>query len=172
VTLCSSSTHPILISHTRASFPAAPVSFSSAARSASSSTTPFHPISGPIRYCYSIPTLSRCLCTPCPSMFAGPSPGTQARHHGRRHLSSPAMLRHCSSSTSPTIVISNSCRPCSTYPSPPKTSPPARTRQADPPAAVGESQGHICEYLSCSKGPGAKTRGPLCKLPCYFIWAK
>jgi hypothetical protein len=64
-------------------------------------------------------------------MFAGPSPGTRARRHGRRHPSSPAMLRHCPSSTSPTIVISNSCRPCSTYPSPPKTSPPARTPRTD-----------------------------------------
>jgi hypothetical protein len=94
-------------------------------RTAPPSITPFCPISSPIRYCYSIPTLSRCLYAPCPPMFAGPSPGTRARHHGRHHSSSPAMLRHCSLSTSPTIMISESWR-CRIGPVLPRPNPRRR----------------------------------------------
>jgi hypothetical protein len=69
-------------------------------------------------------------------MFADPSPGPRARRHGRRHPSSPAMLRRCSSSTSPTIVTSSSCRPRSTCSSLAKPSPPVRTGRTDAQAAV------------------------------------
>jgi hypothetical protein len=121
------------------------------------STTPFRPLFDQIRYCDCIPTSPRCLCAPYWFTFTGPSPGTCAHRHGHRHLSSPAMLRHCSLSTSPTIVISSSCRPCSTYPFPPKTSPPARTPRTDPPAAVESCQGLICNFFPDSKGLCAST---------------
>jgi hypothetical protein len=141
-------------------------------RSTSPLTTTSRPVSDQIGYGKHIPTLPRSSCTPPPSLFAGPSPGTCVRRHGRRHLSSPAMLHPLSWCTSPTPRHSRSRGSCWTGSSSPKPSPPARTRRADPPATVEESQGHICEYFSCSKGPCAKTRGPLCKLPCYFMWAK
>jgi hypothetical protein len=84
----------------------------------------------------SIPALSRSLCVPCSSLFTGPSPGTLPRRHGRRHPSSPAMLRHLSWCTSPTREHSRSCRSCRTSFSPAKPSSPARTRRSEATAVV------------------------------------
>jgi hypothetical protein len=126
-------------------------------RAAPLSITPFYLVSDQIRYGKSIPALPQSSCAPSPSLFAGPSPGTCVCRHGRRHPSTPTMLRRCSSSTSPTPSLSRSWRSYRTSSSPAKPSPPARIRQADPPAAVGENQGHICEYFFYSKGPCAKT---------------
>jgi hypothetical protein len=131
-------------------------------KSTSPSTTTFRPASDQIGYGKSIPALLRSSCAPPPSLFVGPSPRTRARRHSRHHPSSPAMLRRCSSSTSPTIVTSSSCRPRSTCSSPAKPSPPARTRRPEPPVAVASYQGPFCKYLFYSRVPCARNRGPPC----------
>jgi hypothetical protein len=112
----------------------------------------FYSISDQIKLGESIPALPRCSRAPCSPMFTGPSPGTTTRRRGRHHLSSPAVLRHCSSSTSPSIVFTSSCRSCSTYPSPPRTSPPARTPWIETLDTVESRQGHICDIFFYSWG--------------------
>jgi hypothetical protein len=97
-------------------------------------------------------------------MFAHPSLGTRARHCGRRHSSPPAKLPHCFLCTSPTIVISRSCRSCRACSSPPRTSPPARTHQTDTSAVVVGCRGPNCELTFCFKVPCARNRGPLARL--------
>jgi hypothetical protein len=132
-------------------------------RPAPPSITPFCPVSDQIGYGKSIPALPRSSCALPPSLFAGPSPGTCARRHGGRHSSSPAMLRHCSSSTSPTPSLSRSWRSYRTSSSLAKPSPPARTPQTDTPATVVGCQGPICNIVFGSRVPCARNRGPLCK---------
>jgi hypothetical protein len=134
-------------------------------RAAPPSITPFCPVSNQIGYGKRIPTLPRSSCAPPPSLFAGPSPGTCACHHGRRHSSSPAMLRHCSSSTSPTPSLSRSWRSYRISSSRAKPSPPPRTPQTDTPASVVGCQGPICNIVFCSRVPCTRNRGPLCKTP-------
>jgi hypothetical protein len=129
------------------------------------SITRFCPVSNQIGYDKRIPTLPRSSCAPPLSLFAGPSPGTCARCHGRRHSSSSAMLRHCFSSTSPTPSLSRSSRSYRTSSSPAKPSPPARTPQTNMPATVVGSQGPICNIVFCSRVPCTRNRGPLCKTP-------
>jgi hypothetical protein len=119
-----------------------------------------------------LPVLSLCSCAPCPSMFAGPSPGSRVPQHGRRHSSSPAMLRRDFSSTSPTTVTSSLCRPHSTGSSPAKPSPPARTPWTETPDAVESRRGRICDFFFCSRVLCASNQGPQCKTLCYFMCAK
>jgi hypothetical protein len=134
-------------------------------RAAPPSITPFYPVSNQIGYRKRIPTLSRSSCSPPRSLFASPMPGTCAHRHGHRHSLSPAMLRHCSSSTSPTPSLSRSWMSYRTSSSPAKPSPPARTPQTDTPATVVGCQGPICNIVFCSRVPCTRNRGPLCKTP-------
>jgi hypothetical protein len=132
------------------------------------SNTSLCPISGPIEYCNSIPALLQSSCAPGPSMFAGPSPGTMTRRHGRHHLSSPAILRHLSWCTSPTREHSRSCRSCRTSSSPTKPSSPARTRRSDATAVVFPRQGLNCSLGLCIRVPYARNQGPLCETLLLF----
>jgi hypothetical protein len=136
------------------------------------SSTTLRPVSDQIEYGNSIPTLSWCSCAPCLSIFAGPLPGPRAPRHGRRHTSPPAMLRRLSWCTSPTRGHRRSCRSRRTRSSAAKPSPPARTRRPDATAVIFPRQGPIRNLDCCSKGLGARTRGPPCELFCYFMCAK
>jgi hypothetical protein len=131
--------------------------------SASPSMTPFRPTSCQTRYGNSIPTTPRCSCALHPSMFAGPSSGTQTCRHGRRHSSLSTLLRLFPLCTPPTGMCPPSCRSYRTsFPSA-KPSPPARTRRSGTTAAVSTRQGPNCNLSLCIRVLCARTRGPLCK---------
>jgi hypothetical protein len=57
-------------------------------------------------------------------MFAGPSPGTVLRRHGRRTSPSPTMPRGCPLSTTPPNLFLGLCGSCPT-----SSPPPARTHR-------------------------------------------
>jgi hypothetical protein len=105
----------------------------------------------------------QCLCVLHPSMFAGPSPGTRMRRHGRRHSSPSTLLRRLSLCPPPTNVCTSVYRSCRiNFPSA-KPSPPARTRRPDATAAVLTRHRPHCNLGFHVRVPYAKTRGPLCK---------
>jgi hypothetical protein len=125
------------------------------------STIPFCPTSGRNRYRNRIFATPRYSCALHLSAFAGPSPGTWARRHGRRHSSPSTMLRRSSLCPSPTNVCTSSRRSCRTRLPLAKILPPVRTRRSGRPAAVLAWQGPHCNLGFHFRVPYAKPEGLL-----------